>query len=303
MSITRYLVAQSAVVLPLNVERSCLDDQKEDVTLPVLQQCTICSQTKPLIGNYHKAPRTVTGYRKQCKQCISSVGQGRAGKAQAKRERDATRKRQREADIENGWRIHVRTSGQTHTKYRYVASDPNSIELDTSSGDLVIIDADQFDRVKNHSVTIGHHYHKNTREVIHRRAKIHIEQTTWELSRYILGCTQGDGVVVDHRDRNTLNNRQNNLYKGTSQSNSRNMQLSRNNTTGHAGVTHIASKQLYRVAVYTTGTLKFEYFCYGPRSQHNQEQALTMAAACRQLSNEQTGMRNGLPPVTLASQS
>lgn len=49
-----------------------------------------------------------------------------------------------------------------------------------------------------------------------------VERPQIRLHRFILNLNIGDGIVVDHRDHNGLNNQRNNTIAGTSQANSLN---------------------------------------------------------------------------------
>jgi hypothetical protein len=62
------------------------------------------------------------------------------------------------------------------------------------------------------------------------------KQTTESLHRFILNRQPGDGVLVDHRDGDGLNNRRSNLRLATPADNARNHKKSANNTSGFVGV-------------------------------------------------------------------
>jgi hypothetical protein len=56
------------------------------------------------------------------------------------------------------------------------------------------------------------------------------------MHRAILGLTPGDGKEIDHKNRDTLDNRRSNLRIVTRSQNSQNHKLSSNNTSGTTGV-------------------------------------------------------------------
>jgi hypothetical protein len=56
------------------------------------------------------------------------------------------------------------------------------------------------------------------------------------MHRYILGLVNGDGKIVDHVDRNPLNNTKSNLRLATYQQNTVNCKLSKTNTSGFRGI-------------------------------------------------------------------
>lgn len=69
--------------------------------------------------------------------------------------------------------------------------------------------------------------------------------------RFIMKCVYKDGVVVDHINGDTLDNRKCNLRKCTSAENTRNQKLSKINTVGLKGVTHskISGKYIAQISV------------------------------------------------------
>lgn len=78
-------------------------------------------------------------------------------------------------------------------------------------------------------------------------------RTTVRMHRQLLGCVPGDGVLVDHRDENKLNNRRENLRQCTSAQNLRNRGLTRASTTGLKGVTWDKRKRRWK------GTITVNY--------------------------------------------
>jgi len=68
------------------------------------------------------------------------------------------------------------------------------------------------------------------------------------LHRFIMGCAQGDGTVIDHKDRNTLNCQKSNLRICTAGQNSKN-QKTRANSSGYKGVDYIARLKRWRTRI------------------------------------------------------
>lgn len=62
-----------------------------------------------------------------------------------------------------------------------------------------------------------------------------------------------EGMFVDHKHHDGLNNRRGNLRVVTPAQNGQNVRVSRNNTTGVRGVTHLRSQGIYRAQVYMPG--------------------------------------------------
>jgi len=102
-------------------------------------------------------------------------------------------------------------------------------------GHDVIIDDDDIDRVtamawhiEKLSFRSGFIYFRHTYNKGPVRAVL--------LHRFIAGSTKGDGMVVDHIDRNPLNNSKSNLRKCTKGQNNRNVAKRKTNTSGYKGV-------------------------------------------------------------------
>lgn len=103
------------------------------------------------------------------------------------------------------------------------------IILYASNGSIVthaIIDREDFNKVKNLKWHLSHYgYIVSSYE----RGK-----SLW-LHRVLLGLGRND-PEVDHKNRNTLDNRKANLRLATSSQNSQNMAIGRSNTSGYKGV-------------------------------------------------------------------
>jgi len=84
-------------------------------------------------------------------------------------------------------------------------------------------------------------------------------KTSVRMHRVILGCT--DGEEGDHIDRDTLNNRRENLRKCTHAQNCRNQKLRSSNRTGLKGVMWHKRDQRWNAQIQTgTGRLWLGYF-------------------------------------------
>jgi hypothetical protein len=70
--------------------------------------------------------------------------------------------------------------------------------------------------------------------------------TKSRLHRLLMGVGPGEGII-DHIDRNPLNNKRSNLRLATTRENNLNRSPQRNNTSGHTGVDFLKAKNRYRV--------------------------------------------------------
>ena len=66
-----------------------------------------------------------------------------------------------------------------------------------------------------------------------------------QLSYFILGITPKEGLVIDHINHNTLDNRKSNLRLTTYRVNAINKVIQGNNTSGIAGVWYDKSREKY----------------------------------------------------------
>ena len=69
------------------------------------------------------------------------------------------------------------------------------------------------------------------------------------LSRYLLDCIDDDKILVDHINRNTLDNRKSNLRKCTPQQNNFNKGKQSNNTSGYKGVYSSPDKKKWMASI------------------------------------------------------
>ena len=79
----------------------------------------------------------------------------------------------------------------------------------------------------------------------------------YRIHRFILDMldTEFDNYVVDHIDRNPLNNRKSNLRKVTISENNQNISLYRNNTSGKMGVHYSNTKNKWIASIMVNGKL------------------------------------------------
>lgn len=85
---------------------------------------------------------------------------------------------------------------------------------------FVLVDEEDYPKVYQYSWSIT----KRRGVILDVRARV--EKKKQKLHRVIMGCVAGDGRVVDHIDRNPLNNSKSNLRLVTKSENSRNKKTS-----------------------------------------------------------------------------
>lgn len=95
----------------------------------------------------------------------------------------------------------------------------------TSNGVEILIDPEDFQKIKKYSWCIS----KTGYAVANINGKV------TKMHRYIMGENDSK-IIIDHINRNKLDNRKNNLRRCTAKENSRNTTVSKNNPTGYLGV-------------------------------------------------------------------
>lgn len=96
-------------------------------------------------------------------------------------------------------------------------------------GSECIFDKEDYDILSKHYWSINNSRHVSTK----------IEGKTVSLTTYIYNCygiPLRDGIVIDHKDRNSLNNTKENFRRCTLSQNGMNKGLQSNNTSGKTGV-------------------------------------------------------------------
>lgn len=76
------------------------------------------------------------------------------------------------------------------------------------------------------------------------------------MHRVILGLQKGDGKAVDHRNRNGLDNRRENLRIASQAINAYNSKLQRNNTSGYRGVVWLKHNKRWMARIKILGRWK-----------------------------------------------
>jgi len=115
----------------------------------------------------------------------------------------------------------------------------------------VIIDDEDYDKVKSYKWYINKDRSSNIFYVVHSSDNKH----KYIMHRLIMDCPKG--MIVDHINHNTLDNRKENLRICTNSENLRNSRLQKNNTTGYKGVFFNKTWNNYKVTIGTKKNRKY----------------------------------------------
>ncbi|MFP7447137.1 HNH endonuclease [Bacillus infantis] len=148
-------------------------------------------------------------------------------------------------------------------KNRYeVIGETTVIFIKRRNGDVfnTFIDTADLEKVKAFpgSWYVNHHKKSGAYYVMANMETEGGKKTLVGLHRFIMNPP--DDKVVDHYDRNTLNNKRKNLRIVTAAQNNQNTSLQKNNKTGARGVYWCTHRNKYRAYVKHKG--KYHYFGY-----------------------------------------
>ena len=109
-------------------------------------------------------------------------------------------------------------------------------EIELTRRQVAIVDDNMFDELSKYKwfVTMGGG--KNAKYYASRFAYINGKKSQISMHRHILGLARYDGIISDHVNRNTLDNRRHNLRVADFTINNRNRGLETTNTSGYKGV-------------------------------------------------------------------
>jgi hypothetical protein len=100
------------------------------------------------------------------------------------------------------------------------------LEITTAKGETILADASDYDVISKHSWCVSSQGY----------AVANINGRVVKMNRYILGLENGDGRIVDHKNRKKLDNRRKNLRFATAKENARNCGAKKNNAIGAIGI-------------------------------------------------------------------
>jgi len=103
-----------------------------------------------------------------------------------------------------------------------------------SHGKFALIDDEDFERINKYKwYVIKHRYTFYAIRLVCEGGKI---KEMCRMHREIMKLCKGDGVKIDHKNRNGLDNQKNNLRIASNSINGYNSKLKKNNTSGYRGV-------------------------------------------------------------------
>lgn len=111
------------------------------------------------------------------------------------------------------------------------------INIITKKGEKILIDIEDFEKVKKYSWCIS----KTGYPVANINGKV------IKLHRYLLNV-KNSKIIIDHKNRNPLDNRKSNLRICTQLENARNTTVSKNNNTGYLGIS-LTAQGKYRARI------------------------------------------------------
>ncbi len=124
--------------------------------------------------------------------------------------------------------LRMRNNGTTELIQR---ESRNSFEIDgdvlrihTTNGDVILADAEDYDKLKDHSWTVSNNGYAVSR----------INKKLVRMHRLLLGA-ENTKDVIDHRNFDKLDNRKSNIRICSQKDNARHVRV-KNNSTGHKGI-------------------------------------------------------------------
>ena len=165
-----------------------------------------------------------------------------------------------QADAKSAWKRRFSISSA-------IPADPSDkSSLFTKKGARILIDADDYDRLR------GYSWHLDRKGYVVRSGD-HPDRPGKKCSirmhREIFGLVTNDPRVVDHIDGNPTNNRKSNLRICSAADNSKNRKISRNNTTGFKGVSWDPTRKKWTAKIRINRVLRNIGYFDSPEKAHD----------------------------------
>ena len=114
-------------------------------------------------------------------------------------------------------------------------------QLELTKGFQTIIDDDDFDKVSQYK------WYVNSDGYAVRNGYLNKKRVTVRLHRFIMNA--GPDQLIDHVNKNRLDNRKSNLRFASKSENAINSKLSNRNSTGYSGVSRVKNSSKYRARI------------------------------------------------------
>lgn len=132
----------------------------------------------------------------------------------------------------------------------------------------IIFDKDDVNIVNKSKISISKDNHAKTFYASNKESKIH---------RLIMGLSKGDNLIIDHINRNGLDNRKSNLRIVSTSINNRNSNIRKTNVFNCRGITEDEK----RIRCYWYGLDKKKYSKSFSKNKYGREQAIELAIKYR----------------------
>lgn len=132
----------------------------------------------------------------------------------------------------------------------------------------IIFDKDDVNIVNKSKISISKDNHAKTFYASNKESKIH---------RLIMGLSKGDNLIIDHINRNGLDNRKSNLRIVSTSINNRNSNIRKTNIFNCRGIT----EDKKRIRCYWYGLDKKKYSKSFSKNKYGREQAIELAIKYR----------------------
>lgn len=133
------------------------------------------------------------------------------------------------------------------------------IEIPTTNGPTILVDKEDESRVRQHqwwAVPQGRGQHRKLYAITRANKRL------IRLHRYLLGI-EDPRILVDHKDRNALNNQRSNLRVATHQQNAQNRKREVRNISGYKGVSWHAGSKKWRAIACRRESGRLRYYSLG----------------------------------------
>ena len=141
-------------------------------------------------------------------------------------------------------------------KNKYAIINGEYCEVETTQGITFLIDLEDLERIKDYK-WYAYKKRNNGDHYIVAEKTTNGLRVRHNLHRFLMNCVKGDGKIVDHINKNTLDNRKCNLRFATHSENQRNSKVDCRNELGVAGVRKHKQCDRYQARITVNGKEKY----------------------------------------------